>query len=64
MRKAFLTNLFPILLVCSVFESASGESLVRGEMASAIDMSLQRASMFGFSGAVLLAYFDPAISFR
>jgi len=56
MRKAFLTNLFLIPFVCSVFGSASGESLVRGDIASAIDLSLQRASMFGFSGAVLLAY--------
>ncbi len=56
MRKAFLTNLFLILFACSAFRSVSGESLVRGDMASAIDMALQRASMFGFSGAVLLAY--------
>lgn len=56
MRKAIPTMIFLILFVCSVIKTAAGESLVRGDLATAIDMSLQRASMFGFSGAVLLSY--------
>jgi len=54
--KCIPAQILLILFACFVIEIASGESLVRGEMATAIDMSLQRASMFGFSGAVLLSY--------
>lgn len=44
-----------ILSILLAYTSAETEDIVKEELAVAVDLALQRASAFGFSGAVLIA---------